>query len=169
MLYGAEAPFDAPLSPSQPRSSCSALAAARRRRRAGLPVSASDLRRFELGYARTELRRRLVGAVLRGEKTATSSLRTEYEPYAGDPLPRPGERFALLHFDDRPVAVVETTEVRVLRVADVDLAFARDEGEGFETVADWRAAHERFWAEHDIREDTEIVAERFRVVERLDA
>jgi uncharacterized protein YhfF len=127
----------------------------------------SELPPFELGYARTDLRRRLVDAVLRGEKTATAGLRSDYAPHTDDALPRTGERFALLDFDDRPVAVVETTEVRIVRAGDVELEFARDEGEGFESVEDWRRAHERFWAEHDIDDDTLIVAERFRLVERL--
>jgi len=34
---------------------------------------------MELGYRGTELRRKLVAAVLRGEKIATASLREEYE------------------------------------------------------------------------------------------
>jgi uncharacterized protein YhfF len=108
------------------------------------------------------LRRRLVDAVLRGDKTATAGL---YEP--DEPLPDVGDRFVLLDFDDEPVAVVETTEVRVIRVADVDLAFALDEGEGFETVADWRSAHENFWADHEVDDETLVVAERFVLVERL--
>lgn len=120
-----------------------------------------------LGYPRTELRQKLVASALRGTKTATAGLRADHEPHTDEPLPRVGDRSVLLGFDDEPVAVVETTEVRVLRVADVDLAFALDEGEGFETVADWRQAHERFWADQEIRDDTLIVAERFRVVERL--
>jgi len=115
-----------------------------------------------LGYPRTELRHKLVDAVLRGAKTATAGL-----PADGEPLPRVGARCVLLGFDDEPVAVVETTEVRVVRAADVDLAFALDEGEGFETVADWRHAHEEFWADQGIGDDTLIVAERFRVVDRL--
>jgi uncharacterized protein YhfF len=117
---------------------------------------------MQLGYARTELRRKLVAAVLRGEKTATAGLHADHEE-----LPRVGGRCVLLGFDDEPVAVLETTEVRVLRAGDVDLAFARDEGEGFETVADWRRAHEEFWAEQEIADDTLVVAERFRVVEAL--
>jgi uncharacterized protein YhfF len=120
---------------------------------------------FELGYARTDLRRQLVDAVLRGEKTATAGLRSDYAPHTNEPLPEVGHRFALLDFDDRPVAVVETTEVRIVPAGEIDLDFARDEGEGFETVADWRAAHERFWAEQEIDDDTLIVAERFRLVE----
>ena len=120
---------------------------------------------FELGYARTDLRRRLVDAVLRGEKTATAGLRSDYEPHTNERLPEVGDRFALLDFDDRPVAVVETTEVRIVPAGEIDLEFARDEGEGFETVADWRSAHERFWAEHEINNDTLIVAERFKLVD----
>jgi hypothetical protein len=77
----------------------------------------SELTPFELGYARTDLRRRLVDAVLRGEKTATAGLRTDYVPHTDEPLPQAGERFALLDFDDRPVAVVETTEVKIVRPA----------------------------------------------------
>lgn len=128
---------------------------------------ADDLRPFELGHARTDLRRKLVDAVLCGEKTATAGLRSDYAPHTDEPLPAAGDRFALLDFEDRPVAVVETTEVRVVPAGEIDVEFARDEGEGFETIADWRRAHERFWAEYEIRDDTLIVAERFRLVERL--
>jgi uncharacterized protein YhfF len=122
---------------------------------------------YELGHPRTELRQQLVAAVLRGEKTATAGLAEDHAPYTDEPLARPGDRFALLDFDDEPVAVVETTEVRIVPAGEIDLAFAIDEGEGFETVADWRAAHERFWSDRAIGDDTLIVAERFRVVEIL--
>jgi len=119
-----------------------------------------------LGYSGTELRRNLVDAVLRGVKTATSSLRAEYEPYTDDALPEVGERRVVLGLDDNPVCVVEILEVRILRVSEVDLALAHDEGEGFRTVLEWRRAHERFWAGREIEGDTLIVAERFRLVER---
>ena len=49
----------------------------------------------------------------------------------------------------------------------MSLQFARDEGEGFESVADWRAAHERFWSEHEITDETLILCEYFRVVQRI--
>lgn len=128
---------------------------------------APDLPPFELGYARTPLRRALVEAVLRGEKTATAGLAADHAPHTDEPLPQPGDRWLLLGYDDEPVGVVETTEVRVVRAADVDLPFARDEGEGFESVADWRRAHERFWADRGIDDDTPIVAERFRLLRSL--
>ena len=122
---------------------------------------------FELGFAGTELRRTLVDAVLRGEKTATAALATDYAPHTSEQMPQPSDRWALLDFDDNPVAIVRTTEVRTVPAGEVDLQFARDEGEGFESVAAWRAAHERFWSDHQITDDTLIVCERFELVERL--
>jgi uncharacterized protein YhfF len=96
------------------------------------------------------LRDRLVAAILDGSKTATTSLLHEYEHF-GEPLPRAGSRSELIDSADEPVAVIETVEVRVVPLADVDLAHARDEGEGHETVAAWRAGHERFWHSEEMR------------------
>ena len=125
----------------------------------------TDLRPLELGWPRTELRRKLVDAVLRGDKTATAGLLDDRD-LDEEPLGRPGDRRALLGVDDEPVAIVELTELRVVPAAEIDVQFARDEGEGFESVDDWREAHERFF-ERPIDEDTQIVAVRFKVVERL--
>ncbi len=125
----------------------------------------SDLPPFELGYAKTELRRTLTDAVLRGDKTATAGLASDHQPNTDEPLPRPGDRWLMLGYDDEPLAIVETTEVRLVPAGQVDLQFARDEGEGFESVADWRAAHERFWSDQLITDERLIVCERFRVVE----
>jgi uncharacterized protein YhfF len=119
----------------------------------------TELPPFELGWARTELRTQLVDAVFRGEKTATAGL-----PEEGEELPKPGDRFALLGFDDEPVGIVEITEARIVPAGEIDVQFARDEGEGFETVEDWRVAHERFF-ERPLPDDTPIVALRFRLVE----
>ena len=54
----------------------------------------------------------------------------------------------------------------VVPASEIDVQFARDEGEGFETVDDWRVAHETFFG-RPIQPETEIVAIRFRVVEVL--
>jgi uncharacterized protein YhfF len=115
---------------------------------------------FELGYPRTELRRELVALVLVGTKTATASLR---EP--GETAPAVGTRYVLRGYDDEAAGVVEVTEARIVPVAEIDLDFARDEGEGFESVEEWRVAHEQFY-EQPLTPETEIVAIRFKVVER---
>jgi uncharacterized protein YhfF len=120
------------------------------------------------------VRDQLVAAILAGEKTTTSSLAAEYER-DGEPLPRPGLRQAVVDSAGRRVAVIETTAVRVVRLADVDLAHALGEGEGDASVAQWRAGHERFWQSPEARDeigdprftvgdDTLIVAQAFRLL-----
>ena len=128
---------------------------------------APELPPFELGYARTELRRNLVELVLRGEKIATAGLAADHAPYTDDPLPKAGDRWLLLGYNEEPVAIVETTSADVVPAGEVSLQFAKDEGEGFESIAHWREAHERFWSEHEITDETPILCEYFRVVERL--
>jgi uncharacterized protein YhfF len=100
--------------------------------------------------------------VLLGEKTATAGLAEDDD----DPEARPGDRRLLLGLDDEPVGIVEVTEVRVVPAGEIDVEFAREEGEGFESVDEWREAHERFF-EQPLSDDTPIVATRFRLVERL--
>ena len=137
------------------------------------------LRHAEFGFPRTELRCRLVEAILRGEKTSTSGLLSDYER-DGDPLPDVGDRFLLIDEQDRGVGIIETTEVWVTTIGEVDLPFAIEEGEDFASVADWQAAHERFWLSYademrawlgnpDWRptSQTPIVCERFHLMERL--
>ena len=117
--------------------------------------------KLELGWACTDLRRRLVEAVLRGEKTATAGLaELEEERWSA------GDRLTVLGYDDEPVAIAEVVEERVIPAGEIDVQFARDEGEGFESVEDWREAHERFF-ERPLPDDTLIMATRFRLVERL--
>ncbi|MGW6918108.1 ASCH domain-containing protein [Kitasatospora sp. NPDC054939] len=123
------------------------------------------------------LRDRLVAAVLDGSKTSTTGLLTEYER-EGEPLPEVGARSVVVDSDERPVAVIEVTGVRVVPLREVDLAHAVDEGEGHTTVAQWRTDHEGFWHGAELRaamgdpgftvdDGTPVVLERFRLVADL--
>ncbi|MFK4071199.1 ASCH domain-containing protein [Streptomyces sp. NPDC029674] len=125
------------------------------------------------------LRDQLVAAVLDGSKTSTTGLLIDYER-DGAPMPVVGQRAAVVDSDGRPVAVIETTGVRVVPLGDVDLAHAVDEGEGYTTVAQWRSAHEEFWHSAGMRDalgdpgftvddTTPLVLERFRLVPGPDA
>jgi uncharacterized protein YhfF len=120
------------------------------------------------------LRDQLVGAILSGAKTTTSGLLIDYE-HDGGPLPEPGDRWVVIDSAGEPVTLVELVAVRVLRLADVDLAHALGEGEGYASVADWRAGHESFWHSDQVRaelgdpaftvdDDTLVVAEHFRLI-----
>lgn len=121
------------------------------------------------------LRDQLVAAILSGAKTSTSSLMLEYER-ENEPLPEVGQLSAVLDSEGRRVAVIEVTEVRIVRLADVDLQHALDEGEGDESVQQWRSGHEKFWQSAEVRaemddprftvnDDTLIVAERFQLID----
>lgn len=124
------------------------------------------------------LRDQLVAAVLDGSKTSTTGVVADYE-HEGSPLPEVGERSAVIDSHGRTVAIIEVTEVRVVPLADVDLAHAMDEGEGYTTVEEWRAGHEEFWHSAEMRDAlddpeftvddaTPVVLERFRLVKLVD-
>jgi uncharacterized protein YhfF len=123
------------------------------------------------------LRDALVGAILDGSKTSTTGLLEEYHR-EGTPVEAVGARELVVDSAGRGVAVIETTESAVRRMRDVDLRFAIDEGEGFETVEAWYEAHVRFFTSPEtvaalgeppvqIDGDTLVVCTRFRVIERL--
>ncbi|MDD1062396.1 ASCH domain-containing protein [Streptomyces cocklensis] len=124
---------------------------------AGLDLAGLDKAQF--GFP-GELRDQLVGAVLDGSKTSTTGV--------------------VVDSGDRPVAVIETTEVRVVPLREVDLAHAVDEGEGYDSVAAWRRGHEEFWHSPEMRaamddpdftvdDDTPLVLQRFRMIADLRA
>ena len=122
------------------------------------------------------LRDQLVSAILAGTKTTTTGLVADYER-EGEPLPQPGLRQAVVDSAGHRVAVIETTAVRVIPLGEVDLAHAVGEGEGYTSVAEWRAGHEQFWHSQELRvalgdpgftvnDDTFVVAQAFRLVEK---
>jgi uncharacterized protein YhfF len=136
-------------------------------------MSLDDLPRAEFAFP-GPLRDRLVAAILSGAKTSTSGLVLFYER-ENEPLPLVGRVSAVVDSADRRVAAIELTEVRVVRLADVDLQHALDEGEGDESVAQWRAGHEEFWHSAEVRaelgdphftvdDDTLVLAQRFRLL-----
>jgi uncharacterized protein YhfF len=136
-------------------------------------MTSSRLSVGEFGFP-GPLRDQLVAAILSGAKTTTSGLLLGYER-DGEPLPRPGDRWVVIDSAGEPVALIEVIAVRVMRLADVDLAHAVGEGEGFGSVAEWRAGHEAFWHSDELRadlgdsaftvdDDTRIVADQFRLV-----
>ena len=139
-------------------------------------MPADDLPVVEFAFP-GPLRDQLVAAILGGSKTTTSALLAGYG--RDEPLPHPGLLQAVVDSAGHRVAVIETTAVRVIRLGDVDLAHALGEGEGFTSVAGWRAGHEQFWHSEQMREalgdpaftvddDTLVVAVTFRLVNKCD-
>jgi uncharacterized protein YhfF len=125
------------------------------------------------------LRDELTRLALEGTKTTTAGLYVEVE-LGDDALPVIGAQEALLDSDERPVALIETVDCRIVRLADVDDRHAIDEGEGYADAHEFRVAHERFWNAYideirdrlgdpafELDDDTLVVLQRFRIVERL--
>ncbi|ALE06357.1 RNA-binding protein [Arthrobacter sp. ERGS1:01] len=120
------------------------------------------------------LRDALVGAILAGKKISTTSLVIEYQ-LEGAALPEVGQRGAVIDSLGRAVCITEVVDVRVVPLAAVDLAHAVDEGEGYESVAEWRSGHEDFWHSAEFRaempdphfavsDSTEAILVRFTVI-----
>jgi len=139
-----------------------------------MPAGWDDLPVTEFAFP-GRLRDKLVAAILDGSKTSTTALLADYVA-CGDPLPEPGERSVVIDSNGEPVALIETTAVAVVRLADVDRQHVVDEGEGDRTIAEWRAGHERFWASPEVLaeladptfrvdDDTRVVLQRFVLVE----
>ncbi|WP_211262619.1 ASCH domain-containing protein [Nitriliruptor alkaliphilus] len=113
----------------------------------------------------TELADELLAFVERGTKRATAGSVAELLG-SQEPFPEPGQCWGLL--DGRGVGryVMETSEVRIGRLASVDPAFAWDEGEYERTYEDWLEGHRRYFARQGVAEpdELEVAFERFRVV-----
>ena len=123
------------------------------------------------------LRDQLVAAILAGTKTSTSSTLVEYS-IEDEPLPIIGNMQTVVDSNVAAVATIQTVSVEIVRLADVGLGHAREEGEGFDSVAAWRRGHEAFWHSAEMRDflnnpdftvddETLVVLERFQLLEVL--
>lgn len=123
------------------------------------------------------VRDKLIAPILSGQKTSTAGLLAEYRA-SGEALPNVGDLEVIIDSLGLPVAVTRTTSVQVVRLDEVDLDHALSEGEGFRDVAEWRAAHEKFWLSSEMQAElddpsfeltdaTQVVLQRIEVVERL--
>lgn len=121
------------------------------------------------------LRDQLVAAIMDGTKTTTTGLLADYE-LEDEPLPRPGDREVVIDSAGAPVTLIEIDDVRVVPVSGIDVEHAVGEGEGYSSVAEWRAGHEAFWHSPEyrayrgdpvftVRDDTLAVAQRFHVIQ----
>jgi uncharacterized protein YhfF len=130
-----------------------------------MPFAIVDgLRTLEIGTP-GPMRQRLNQLILEGHKRATAGLLIEYVR-EDEELEFEGEMLALVDDDAKRIATVVVNEVDTVPFIEVPWRFAQAEGEGDESLDDWRAGHRRFWAtEGDAVEDsTPVVLIWFEVV-----
>ncbi|MBA8877800.1 ASCH domain-containing protein [Phyllobacterium myrsinacearum] len=132
----------------------------------GIPEQYRAAETFAFGDS-PELADELLALVLSGKKTATCCSVRDYDENV-EGKPRVGRRDVVLDGAGNPAAIIETVEITYRRFEDVDEAFARDEGEGSATLAEWRSDHESYFRRNGgFSPDMELLCERFRLVEIL--
>jgi len=122
------------------------------------------LRALEIGSP-GPMRRRLNQLILDGHKRATAGLLIDYVR-ENEELETEGERLALVDDETRRIATVVVNDVATVPFSEVPWSFAQAEGEGDESLDEWRAGNRRFWAaEGDVVDDlTPVVLVWFDVV-----
>ena len=112
----------------------------------------------------------LAQLVISGRKTATASAYIGYEA-ENQPIPAVGDYSIILNSQDRPVAIIRTTDVQVLPMNEVSPEFAAAEGEGDLSYEYWWDGHKRFFTKDlasygvEFSEDMLVVCERFELVD----
>lgn len=130
----------------------------------------NGLRTLEIAYP-GEVRDRLNGLILAGQKRATTGLRAEYVT-EGEEVETVGERLVLVDSDGAGCAIVEVRYVYETTFGEVTWEHASAEGEGDVDLDEWRDGHRGFWSRYDgvtITDDTLVVCIGFDVVERMDS
>ena len=112
---------------------------------------------------------RLAGLVVAGRKRATASLKAinELRP---DIAPFENTYSIVTDLHGVPKCVIRTISVREVPFGEVELQFALDEGEGDETIKDWREGHSEYFAREaaeagvEFNERSIVCCEHFEVV-----
>jgi len=121
-----------------------------------------------------ELAHALVELVLHGPKRATAGL-AEFNDRMPQVAPVAGGYSVVTEFDGTPRAVIRTTQLDRRPFADVDAAFAWDEGEGDRTLPDWLDGHRAYFSRELQRlgrrfdESMTVDLERFELLYPFDA
>ena len=121
----------------------------------------SSLESFAFGDG-PQMADELLAFVLAGAKTATCwSIRDGQ-------ITQVGKHMVVKDGAGRPRAILETLSLEQMRFDEVPWAFASAEGEGDETLEDWRAGHRDYFTRNGgFAPDMMLWCERFRLVETL--
>jgi uncharacterized protein YhfF len=122
------------------------------------------LRTLEIGSPGV-MRQRLNQLILDGHKRATAGLLVDYVR-ENEELESVGDLLALVDDESHRVSTVVVVEVATIPFIEVPWRFAQAEGEGDESLEEWREGHRRFWTDYGetIDDHTPVVLTWFEVV-----
>lgn len=109
----------------------------------------------------------LLALVLKRQKQATCELRRQF---LEDDIPKVGDHWIITDGAKIPRCIIQTTQVDICAVRDVDTKFAWDEGEGDRSLEYWKREHDAYFQRSakrdgfDYSDDMEAVCERFKLV-----
>lgn len=107
--------------------------------------------------------------ILKGVKTATCSALWEWEAEGSD-LPKVGAKTIVLDGNEKPLCIIETTEIAIRAFSEVDAQFAYEEGEDDRSLESWRKEHWEYFSRvlpHIGKQPSPemlLVCERFHIV-----
>jgi uncharacterized protein YhfF len=116
-----------------------------------------------------KMARELAELVISGTKRATASL-VEFNEKHPEVAPVNAGFSVVTDSEGVPLCVIQTTEIRHLPFDEVDAQFAFDEGEGDQTLEDWREGHQRYFTKEaaefnlEFNEKSLIACERFKLL-----
>ncbi len=111
----------------------------------------------------------LVDLVISGKKSATASL-VAVNILQPENAPIDDVYSVVTDFEGNPQCIIQATEIRNLPFDGVDAQFASDEGEGDQTLADWRDRHWRYFTREakelgiEFNEKSLVCCERFKLL-----
>lgn len=109
----------------------------------------------------------LLGLVLAGTKTATSSAQRDYVDNE-ERKPEEGDLSIITDGQGRPRALIQTTSVRTVPFGEVDALHAAAEGEGDLSLGYWREVHRRFFERSaggtPVTDDLPVILEEFKIL-----
>ena len=116
-----------------------------------------------------KMARELAELVISGKKHATASL-VEFNERHPEAAPISDGFSVVKDFEGVPLCVIQTTGIRHLPFDEVDAQLAFDEGEGDQTLKDWREGHRRYFTKEatdynlEFNEKSIIACERFKLL-----
>lgn len=118
--------------------------------------------------------RQIFDLIRAGDKVGTFTLPWIVEA-TGDPAPRAGDCLALIDFDGRPVLLVRTTRVHLVRFGSVTAEDTAIDGSPVRDPAVWKPLHTQYWNAllapfgRAVTADMPFWAERFELIYDADA
>ena len=108
----------------------------------------------------------LIDLVLQGEKTATTSLYSEYKK---ENIPKIGDKSIIIYNSGKDACIIENTNVLITKFKNITSEIAFLEGEGDKSLNYYKKEHEELFKKinKNFDKNTKVVVEIFKVIKKL--